>query len=505
MTIGKMVFDDLYLHVSALDHLVMEEQRQRIRACLDRLPCDARESINVAKLNLRTARVSLLEYQDFDEVAFPELMRSWSFDSGTVKSPTYRAYSSSLNPPILHRKELLVPEIDPRRGQWSEVTANAEALGLFDEPQTIGFRLNWERLIASKGYALKGSQFQPLGNETQAHGGGPAGAGEQIQRHLTALTRSSLSAPVQLLLRHGLLSSGSTFFDYGCGRGSDVAALVAEGIDSRGWDPHFAADHAIVEADVVNLGFVINVIEDPAERVDAIHKAFGLARRVMTVGVMLHGSESPGRPYGDGFITSRNTFQKYFSQGELKDYVEHVLHQEAFMVAPGVAFIFADKELEQRFNAGRYRTSGITARLLAARAPRVRAPRIPRLRVQRSKAPSRAEQQFALSRPLLDRLWATALDLGRLPEPDEVADVDDIKEQVGSLGRAYRLLSLHYDQTLLATARKTRTDDLRLYMAEQQFAKRPAYKKLEARLQRDVKAFFGDYGAARSLRSQVAA
>lgn len=51
-----------------------------------------------------------------------------------------------------------------------------------------------------------------------------------------------------------------------------------------------------------------------AERVDAIHKAFRLARRVMTVGVMLHGSEPPGRPYGDGFITSRNTFQKYFSQ-----------------------------------------------------------------------------------------------------------------------------------------------------------------------------------------------
>lgn len=69
------------------------------------------------------------------------------------------------------------------------------------------------------------------------------------------------------------------------------------------------------------------------------------------------------------------------------------------MVAPGVAFVFADKELEQRFNAGRYRTSGIATRLLAARVPRVRQPRIPRERVQRQRAPSRAEQQFSFSRP----------------------------------------------------------------------------------------------------------
>lgn len=180
-------------------------------------------------------------------MAFPELLRSWSFDSGNLASPTYRVYSSSLNPPILHRKELLVPVTDLRRGQWAEVTANAESLGLFDEPQTIGFRLNWERLIASKGYALSGSQFQPLGNETQADGHYAAATGEQIQPHLTALTRNSLSAPVQLLFRHGMLPTGTTFFDYGCGRGSDVAALVAEGIDSRGWDPHFAAAQEIVE------------------------------------------------------------------------------------------------------------------------------------------------------------------------------------------------------------------------------------------------------------------
>ena len=71
--------------------------------------------------------------------------------------------------------------------------------------------------------------------------------------------------------------------------------------------------------------------------------------------VMLYGSDPPGRPFRDGFLTSRNTFQKYFTQAEFKDRVEQVLHQEAFMVGPGVAFIFVDKEAEQRFSAGRFR------------------------------------------------------------------------------------------------------------------------------------------------------
>ena len=62
----------------------------------------------------------------------------------------------------------------------------------------------------------------------------------------------------------------------------------------RGADGLLAAEDVAtyekMEADVVNLGFVVNVIEDPAERVDAMHKAFSLARRVIAIGVMLYGS-----------------------------------------------------------------------------------------------------------------------------------------------------------------------------------------------------------------------
>ena len=504
--IGKRVVDDLYVHLSALDYLEDLGQRQRIEAALQHLSAPMHHIPSVAKLNLRTGRLSLLAYRDFDEDPFPELAASWVFSSGSASAPSYRIYADSLNPPILHRKELLVAPTYPGREGWVQLTSTAETLGLFDDTTTIGFKLNWERLIASKGYRLAGDEFLPIGNETHSDTEALGPFDGQVQRHLTALTRNSLSAPVQLLFRHGLLPPSSTVFDYGCGRGGDVAGLAANGFAAHGWDPHFAPDQPIFEADVVNLGFVVNVIEDPAERVDAMHKAFKLARRVMSIGVMLYGSDPAGRPFRDGFITSRNTFQKYFTQAEFKDYVEQILHQEAFMAGPGVAFVFSDKDSEQRFHAGRFRSRGVATRLLATRTPRVRVVREPKERHVRPPKPQKlphAEAEFLRAQPLLDPLWATALDLGRLPEPDEAANLQEIETQIGSLGKAARLLVRHYDQTLLAAAAATRADDLRLDLATQQFSRRTAYRQLEPRLQRDIKAFFGDYGAAQSAGFQL--
>lgn len=78
---------------------------------------------------------------------------------------------------------------------------------------------------------------------------------------------------MQALSRHGLVRQGITFFDYGCGRGDDVRGLIANGIDATGWDPHFAGDADKRVADLVNIGFVINVIEDIDERVEALRGA----------------------------------------------------------------------------------------------------------------------------------------------------------------------------------------------------------------------------------------
>ena len=75
-----------------------------------------------------------------------------------------------------------------------------------------------------------------------------------------------VSKPVKSLLEYGLLRPGTTFFDYGCGRGADFRGLQGLGYEADGWDPVFRRDAGKRESDLVNLGYVLNVIEDSAER-----------------------------------------------------------------------------------------------------------------------------------------------------------------------------------------------------------------------------------------------
>ncbi|MGT2457680.1 DNA phosphorothioation-associated putative methyltransferase [Cupriavidus basilensis] len=438
------------------------------------------------KVNLKTARISLLRYDDFFYAPFPMLSEAWTLPEPGEGTVAYRSYLDSLNPPILHRKELLLPPSHPMRQKFEDTTRQAEALGLFDETATIGFRENWLRLVAEKGYEIVGADFLPIANAGPGSAASLADLSEHtsILRHLTALNRNNLSAPVQLLLRHALLPQDKELFDYGCGKGDDIANLNALGYSASGWDPFYAVDSTITRAPIVNLGFVLNVIEDPDERREALHRAFDVAKEVLSVAVMLRGSDPPGLPYCDGVRTSRNTFQKYFFQEELKQYVQRELGEEAFMVGPGICFVFKDKDLEQRFIADRYRRRDLANRIL--RRPRQR----PRIRL------SAYERLSGDARAQLERLWKLALDLGRVPDRDEVPFLPELESHVGSLRRALRFIDTVFDQSQLSAASAVRADDLRLYFAMGKFSKRAPYRCLETRLQKDIKYFFGDYQCA---------
>ena len=80
-SIGKKVFDDLYVHASAVDGIEHEVHRSLIRCALDLLPVDLLEKVSVIKLNIKTGRISLLEYIDFDVDPFPTLVAimGWHF------------------------------------------------------------------------------------------------------------------------------------------------------------------------------------------------------------------------------------------------------------------------------------------------------------------------------------------------------------------------------------------------------------------------------------------
>jgi DNA phosphorothioation-associated putative methyltransferase len=504
--VGKQVVDDLYLHVAAIDHRLESAQAAQVRALLSQVTdLDGRHwTPNVVKLNLRDGRTSLLCYPDFDTAPFPQLAASWTQQPG--KEPRCRFYDQSLNPPILHRKELLVPAGWPDREVWGHTTALAESLGLFDDSHTIGLRGNWERLLAAKGYCVRGGALMPVGNDESLEPfASPTanGDGENIvHRHLTALSRATLSAPMQLVLRLGLLSAGMTVFDYGCGKGDDVRGLASIGFTVAGWDPYYASDQRVSSADVVNLGFVINVIEDPLERAEALRQAATLAGKLLVVSVMLLNSALSGIPFNDGVLSSRRTFQKYFSQEELREYLEHALGLPAVMVGPGIALLFKERELEQQFLISRYRRKNVADRLITSVALQ-RPPRPQKVRVKRERRPTLAQAKREELRPILSDLWQLALDLGRWPVADEIPNLSTVLEKSGSLSRALRLVQGTNELQLLEDAGRCRKDDVLLYLAMQQFSRRPAYKRLDERLQRDIKTFFGAYGAAYSAASAL--
>jgi DNA phosphorothioation-associated putative methyltransferase len=105
----------------------------------------------------------------------------------------------------------------------------------------------------------------------------------------------------------GILSEDATLFDYGCGRGFDVQFLLDAGVEATGWDPAFAPSMPKTPADVVNLGYVVNVIEDPIQRVDALKSAWSLAGRVLVVAGRLTSEARPSGfvPFADGELTNR--------------------------------------------------------------------------------------------------------------------------------------------------------------------------------------------------------
>jgi hypothetical protein len=123
-----------------------------------------------------------------------------------------------------------------------------------------------------------------------------------IHRHKTAIRRGDFSRPVKCLLRDGLIDKGVTFFDYGCGHGEDIELLTREGIVCSGWDPAYRPDAPRQEADVVNLGYVINVIENPEERAATLRGAWELCRQLLAVSaqVLVAGRGKESIEFGDG-------------------------------------------------------------------------------------------------------------------------------------------------------------------------------------------------------------
>ena len=294
-------------------------------------------------------------------------------------------------------------------------------------------------------------------------------------RARTAIGRPDLSRPFKCAIGDSLIGSGSRILDYGCGRGDDLRHLAALGYDASGWDPVHRGDGVRKCSPVVNLGYVVNVIEDADERREALRQAWALTDKLLIVSgrLSLDGRGLQNcRAYGDGCLTSRGTFQKFFEQQELRNWIDSTLGVRSVAAAPGIFYVFRDERERTEFASSRYRRN--------TRAPRL----------------TQAVELFREHEGLLGSLMRFVGERGRIPHEDEVDGAARIVEVFGSLHSAFRVVLTATDKEHWERVKRERRQDLMVYLALAQFDERARFGRLPQSLQRDVRTFFGSYKRA---------
>jgi DNA phosphorothioation-associated putative methyltransferase len=461
--VGKLLPDALYVHVSALESLdpILREYENEAREIASHL-----DEITLIKFNLEKPSISYLLYPEFDSDPHPALQSSTQVNLQS-REVHYRDYGNAANPFILHRKETFVATDYPHYQQFAALTRQEEALGLLDNPRAIGTRLAWEERLAQFKVAFQGHTLIHRSllstQSTQV----------KIDRHKAAISRNDFSKPVRLALEVGLLNQTTTFFDYGCGQGGDLERVGKLGYESAGWDPYYRRDFPLVAADVVNLGYVINVIESQAERREALIKAWELTGQVLIVAAQVLIAQGNSQiAYGDGVITSRNTFQKYYDQEELKIYIDQVLGVDAVPAALGIYFVFRDEAQAQNFRASRFRS-------------RVSVPKV-----------QLANKRFEDYKELLTPLMAFFTERGRLPTLEELPETETLSTEFGNLRRAFQIVLQATNPQEWDAISDRRRQDLLVYLALSHFDRRPKLRELTPVVQNDIKSLFGGYQQA---------
>lgn len=461
--VGKLLPDALYVHYSALKvldpKLQAYEKQARQLAALS-------EEATLIKFSTRKPTISFLFYPEFDRDPHPTLQASIQVNLST-QAVECRDYSHTENPPLLHRKETFVTRDYPLYKEFSALTQQEEVLGLLSNPRTIGTRQGWEQRLREYQVQLQGhclvSQSVPSSPQPKF----------KIERHKAAIARGALSKPVRLALEAGLFGPETQFFDYGCGQGGDLERVSQLGYSSAGWDPYYRPHTPLAPADIINLGYVINVIESQAERREALIQAWNLTRQVLIVAAQVLVAQANGQiAYGDGIVTSRNTFQKYYDQEELKIYIDQVLGVDAIPVALGIYFVFRDEAQAQSFRASRFRSRVTT----------------PRIRI--------ASKRFEDYQALLTPLMAFVTERGRLPVKDELSEEAEISAEFGTLHRAFQVIQQSTDSQEWEVIAEKRRQDLLVYLALSRFGRRPKLRDLAVIAQNDIKGLFGSYQQA---------
>lgn len=302
-----------------------------------------------------------------------------------------------------------------------------------------------------------------------------------IPRHRTALARTAFSKPIRQALADLVITPDASILDYGCGRGSDVKRLQAAGYTVVGWDPRHAPDAQLTPAQVVNLGYVVNVIERAVERRDALASAWSLAQRVLIVTARMK-FDALGQdltPFEDGYLTGRGTFQKFYDQTELRDWIEASLNTQPVAAAPGMFYVFREPADRESFLASRHRRSGGTWSRYAS------------------------ERLFEKHRALFEAVLPFFCERGRLPSVKECDAAASLYQSVPRLTFILECIEKLVGTEDYAKIVLERRQDLLVYLALSLFSKRPSLQRLPDDLQLDIRSFFPSYQAACSVADEL--
>ncbi len=475
--IGKKLPTALYIHTSALEQLhplLRLYENLAHRLYLKAVSSQKAEAkiTTLIKFHFDKPIISYLHYQDFDINPHPALKTSISINMNNGKVD-HRNYSNSKNPPVLHRKETFVTPEYPYYQKFAQLTCAEVKLGLLDNTHLIGTHQGWLTHLKNHGIEIKDHHVIQHTIEMPI---------PKIERHKAAIARKQISKPVRLAVEANLFTEGTTFFDYGCGYGEDIKHIAKKGHSSAGWDPYYLPETPCINADIVNLGYVINVIESLAERREALIKAWDLTKQALIVSamVLIDDSKTEGKlAYGDGIITARKTFQKYYEQEELKCYIDQVLNVDSIPIDLGIFFVFRDEAEAENFRASRLRSRLST----------------PRISCKNKRFEDYQEQLIPLMNFMSDR--------GRLPIRGEIAEETDLIAEFGTFRRAFQVILQVTNHQEWDKITDKRRQDLLVYLALTKFGHRPKFSQFSEIVRNDIKALFGSYTKACTLADLI--
>lgn len=117
-----------------------------------------------------------------------------------------------------------------------------------------------------------------------------------LNSHLTAIERTSLSYPARIILNQKKIIG--KVLDFGCGKGKDVQLLKSKGIDIVGYDPFYFSEFPVEKFDTILCFYVLNVLlpEEQAEVLMNISKLlkpngkayFSVRRDIQFEGYRMH-------------------------------------------------------------------------------------------------------------------------------------------------------------------------------------------------------------------------